>query len=219
MTLLEMAVVPESLTNHNFLLMIAGPTACGKDSVISAICENYPWVKKIISYTTRIKRPKDVEGVDYHFIPKEDFLARKDDFVFMTDRKMGQETVHYGMEREDLLAVASGGSYVCHLDLASFHQIPEEITRAARGDEKLANACLRHIYPVYLGIPRLTMLKERYFARHRVDDEKLVFLSRLEKEWQVWNDCQDQIPFTVMNGEALGITTNQVVGLINQFAE
>jgi guanylate kinase len=219
MTFPEGDIPPEPVKNHNFLVMIAGPTASGKDSIMTALGEKYSDLRKIVSYTTRFMRPRDINGVDYHFISDDQFHAREEEFVFVADRKIENRTFYYGMAKEDLLAVTKGGAFACHLDLSSFGKIPEEVTKAAGGDMVLAQACLDRIHPIYLGVPRLTVLKDRYFARHRFDDEKAAFLGRLRHEWSIWHNCRDHIPHTIINGLTLDFTANEVMNLMNDFVQ
>jgi len=206
---------PEILRATNFMAIIAGPTASGKDSVVNGLCNNYPWVRKIISYTTRQQRPKDIDGTDYHFISKQEFERRKKEFVFITKREMRGETVFYGMAKDDLTAVGRGEATICHMDLGSLMQLPQVMGECVV-DETLARFCIGRIVPIYIGVPRLTTLKGRYFGRHRADDEKTVFLERLRGEWHTWQKFKDQIPHTIINVGPLDETVSSVVKLINE---
>lgn len=197
--------------------MVAGPTACGKDSVIAAFCEQYPWVQKITSYTTRPKRAQDIEGFHYHFLTNDEFLQNQDDFVFRTDRIMGQTKAYYGMHKQDFLAVGHGGAYICHVDLDCFGKLSETIQQEA-ADPSSCSSCLERTLPIYLGVPRLTVLKDRYFARHRLDDEKCIFKDRLRTEWHAWQKFQETIPNTIMNSRPIEDTVNEIISLLNQRA-
>ena len=54
--------------------MILGPSAVGKDTMIGMLQEKYPEkIYKLPSYTTRPKREKEKEGVDYFFVTLEKF--------------------------------------------------------------------------------------------------------------------------------------------------
>jgi guanylate kinase len=54
--------------------MILGPSGVGKDTMIDMLKKKYKDVFfKLPSYTTRAKRPKEEEGVDYFFVSKEEF--------------------------------------------------------------------------------------------------------------------------------------------------
>ena len=66
--------------NSNKLLMILGPTAVGKNTLINKLKAKFPKViNKLPSYTTRPKRNGEIDGVDYSFITKEEFLKLKNE--------------------------------------------------------------------------------------------------------------------------------------------
>ena len=64
------------------LLVISGPSGAGKGTVCKALIEKNPiWIST--SCTTRKPRNGEVEGVNYFFIEREEFLNRidKEDFL------------------------------------------------------------------------------------------------------------------------------------------
>ena len=66
--------------NSNKPLMILGPTAVGKNTLINKLKTKFPKViYKLPSYTTRPKRSGEIDGVDYSFITKEEFLKLKNE--------------------------------------------------------------------------------------------------------------------------------------------
>ena len=61
-------------------LIILGPSAVGKDTMINRLKKNFPEViNKLPSYTTRTKRKNEKEGIDYYFVTKEEFLKMKNE--------------------------------------------------------------------------------------------------------------------------------------------
>jgi guanylate kinase len=58
------------------LITVTGPSGTGKDAVISALVEQEPMVTRFVTATTRSPRPGEVEGVNYHFLSKEEFERR-----------------------------------------------------------------------------------------------------------------------------------------------
>ena len=56
------------------VLVIAGPSGVGKDTVIKKLLEAHPEVVKVVSATTRTLRPGEKDKIDYHFLDKETFL-------------------------------------------------------------------------------------------------------------------------------------------------
>jgi guanylate kinase len=55
-------------------LIIIGPSGVGKGTIITNLIDKYAHLFKfVMSYTTRLKRPNEVDGVHYFFVSKEEF--------------------------------------------------------------------------------------------------------------------------------------------------
>lgn len=57
------------------MLILVGGSASGKSTIEKILCEKYGY-NKIVSYTTRSPREGEIDGVDYHYISKEEFLEK-----------------------------------------------------------------------------------------------------------------------------------------------
>ena len=51
-----------------------GKCGAGKDTIVKEVLSKNKDILPIVSYTTRPKRPKEVDGVDYNFVSTGDFL-------------------------------------------------------------------------------------------------------------------------------------------------
>jgi guanylate kinase len=58
------------------LIVVSAPSGAGKTSIIRKILDKYPDIIYSVSYTTRLPRPGEVDGKDYHFVTEEDFRGR-----------------------------------------------------------------------------------------------------------------------------------------------
>jgi guanylate kinase len=61
------------LLNKGSVVVISGPSGCGKSSLLKEVYKHIDNYYFSISTTTRDKREGEVNGVDYHFVSKEDF--------------------------------------------------------------------------------------------------------------------------------------------------
>ena len=61
-------------------IIFAGPTASGKTYIRNKFKEK-GFINEV-SYTSREPRPGEIDGIDYHFIPKDEFLKRLADGEF-----------------------------------------------------------------------------------------------------------------------------------------
>ncbi len=62
--------------NNGLLTVISGPAGSGKGTVIKALMEKDKSFVYSVSATTRDPRPGEVNGLNYHFISRENFLER-----------------------------------------------------------------------------------------------------------------------------------------------
>jgi guanylate kinase len=60
------------------LLVLAGTSGAGKGTVGSLLRESDPDLHWSVSWTTRAPRAREREGVDYHFVSREEFEALRD---------------------------------------------------------------------------------------------------------------------------------------------
>jgi len=65
------------------LFVIAAPSGGGKTSLTRALLEREPAILLSVSYTTRLPRPGETDGVDYHFVTPERFRELKDAGEFL----------------------------------------------------------------------------------------------------------------------------------------
>lgn len=80
-------------------LVIIGPSGSGKGTLTSLLLLEGEFVKSV-SYTTRIKREKEINGRDYYFVERECFEKLfKDNFFFEVTEYGGN---YYGIPKKNL---------------------------------------------------------------------------------------------------------------------
>lgn len=72
-----------NILTRGHLFVISGFSGVGKGTIIKEILKRNPNMYFSVSFTTRNKRPEEIEGVDYHFITKELFkeMILRDEFL------------------------------------------------------------------------------------------------------------------------------------------
>jgi guanylate kinase len=60
------------------LFIISGPSGAGKSTILSAILKKRPQLRYSISFTTRLPRGDEEDGVDYHFVSEALFRQKID---------------------------------------------------------------------------------------------------------------------------------------------
>jgi len=65
------------------LFVISAPSGAGKTSLVHALLNINPQIDLSVSYTTRLPRAGEVDGKDYHFVTRENFLgmAQRGEFL------------------------------------------------------------------------------------------------------------------------------------------
>lgn len=85
------------------MLILAGKTCSGKSTIQNILIKEHGF-KKIITYTTRPKRPKEKDGESYWFITKEEFKEKIDEGFFAEWKVYGSDSEwwYYGTSVKDL---------------------------------------------------------------------------------------------------------------------
>jgi guanylate kinase len=63
----------QSSPRRGRLFVIAAPSGAGKTSLVRALMEREPGLRFSISYTTRARRPNELDGRDYFFVTRGEF--------------------------------------------------------------------------------------------------------------------------------------------------
>ena len=69
------SVSVQQATTPGHLYVVAAPSGTGKTSLVRALMAARPHLKFSVSYTTRPRRPNEVDGRDYHFVDRATFEA------------------------------------------------------------------------------------------------------------------------------------------------
>jgi guanylate kinase len=120
-----------SIDSPGNLIVVVGPSGAGKSSLVQRALKKIDRLKFSISYTTRNPRSGEQNGVDYHFVSREEFLALRD-----RDEFLEHAEVHgylYATSRSQIVeATKSGIDIILDVDVQGAEQIrrrmPEAIT-------------------------------------------------------------------------------------------
>ncbi|MGC2310981.1 MAG: hypothetical protein WA432_05165 [Candidatus Babeliaceae bacterium] len=109
------------------LFIIAAPSGTGKTTVVKELVDRIKVVQiiRIITYTSRLPRPGEIEGVDYHFISEAHFIELKEQGFFIAVSTLYD--AYYGVSlsyRDDL---HKGLSLIAILDRAGAREIAHDM--------------------------------------------------------------------------------------------
>ena len=63
------------MTTTGTLYIVSAPSGAGKTSLVKALIDSMAQVRVSVSHTTRAIRPGEIDGVNYHFTPRETFVS------------------------------------------------------------------------------------------------------------------------------------------------
>ncbi len=139
------------------VFVITGPSGVGKGTLIRGLMERLETLELSVSATTRAPRTGERDGVDYHFLKREDFDRRvaAGDFVEHADYA-GRS---YGTLRSELEArVSAGVPVVLEIEVQGARQVRAALPQAVQ---------------VFIAPPSLEHLRERLEKRGTDDPEEV----------------------------------------------
>ncbi|MGW2661973.1 guanylate kinase [Nocardia tengchongensis] len=111
-------------TRKGRLVVLVGPSAVGKSTVVRCVRERLPELVFSVSATTRAPRPGEVDGQDYHFVTRDKFDAMIDG-----GEMLEWADIHGGLQRSGTPAapvreaLASGHHVLIEVDLEGARSI------------------------------------------------------------------------------------------------
>ena len=113
---------------NGLLIVVSGPAGSGKGTVLSDLIKDKNY-RYSVSATTRAPRPGEVDGVNYHFLTREDFEARieKGEMLEWTEY-CGN---YYGTPKKEAEAVlASGCNLLLEIEVEGARNVKREYPQA-----------------------------------------------------------------------------------------
>jgi guanylate kinase len=139
------------------VFVITGPSGVGKGTLIRGLMERLPALELSVSATTRAPRPGEQDGVDYHFLTREEFERRvlAGEFVEHADYA-GRS---YGTLRSELeQRVLAGAPVVLEIEVQGARQVRSSLPEAVQ---------------VFIAPPSLDALRTRLIGRGTDDPEEV----------------------------------------------
>ncbi|SEH81939.1 guanylate kinase [Mycolicibacterium rutilum] len=133
------------------MIVLSGPSAVGKSTVVRCLRERVPDMYFSVSVTTRAPRPGEVDGVDYSFVTPERFQQ-----LIADGELLEWAEIHGGLHRSGTPArpvrdaIAAGRPVLIEVDLAG--------ARAVK-------AAMPEVITVFLAPPSWAELESRLISR------------------------------------------------------
>jgi len=117
------------------LIIISGPSGVGKDTIIDALRRREAETGRdgdryyVVTCTTRAPRNGEVDGVDYHFMTRDEFLAKRADRGFLEANEVHGNW--YGSPRDPVRdALVAGRDVILKIDVQGAQVVKEQVTEA-----------------------------------------------------------------------------------------
>ncbi len=111
------------------VVVVSGPGGVGKGTVVQALRDRNPQIAVSVSATTRPPRAGEEDGVHYHFVDRDRFMAMVDagEFVEWAEFNGNLYGTPWSSVRD---AVSSGAPVVLEIDVQGARQVLEHRTAA-----------------------------------------------------------------------------------------
>lgn len=104
------------------LIVISGPGAVGKDTLIERLRARHPELRYSISYTTRPRRPYEVDGEHYTFVDRPTFQRLVSEGTFLEHAEVNGHC--YGTSAERVAELqAAGHDVILKIDVQGADQV------------------------------------------------------------------------------------------------
>ena len=148
------------------MFVITGPSGVGKGTLIRGLMERMPQLQLSVSATTRAPRPGEQDGVEYHFLTREEFDRRVAAGEFVEHADYAGRS--YGTLRSELEGrVRAGVPVVLEIEVQGARQVRESVPKAVQ---------------VFIAPPSLDALRTRLIGRGTDDPEEVERRLRVAEE-------------------------------------
>ena len=183
------------IKKEGVLLVISSPSGTGKTTICKKLLEYDKNIHLSVSVTTRKKRKNEVEGVDYYFKSKKDFLNLKSQNSFIENALVFEN--YYGTLKSEVLEQLENGIDVL-IDID--WQGTRQITQAMKGN----------LIKIFLLPPSIDELKKRLSKRNSDSIKEINFrMSNALKEIKHF----DEYDYVLVN-DNLDDTFQKIVKII-----
>ena len=153
-----------TVARHGLMYVVSSPSGAGKTTLSRRLLGEDPWIDLSISYTTRPKRPAEVDGRDYYFIDSATFFTMRENNEFLEWAEVFGNL--YATPRKPVVAaLAAGRDILFDIDWQGTQQLREQ----APSD----------LVSVFLLPPSAAELEKR--LRSRAQDDEPTIRQRMAK--------------------------------------
>lgn len=125
------SVSVQQTTTPGHLYVVAAPSGTGKTSLVRALMAARPHLKFSVSYTTRPRRPNELDGRDYHFVDRATFEAMVERGELLEWARVFDNYYGTGLQVVQQ-ALARGESLILEIDWQGAQQVRAKLPEAVQ---------------------------------------------------------------------------------------
>lgn len=145
--------------SKGLLIVVSGPSGAGKDTICNKVVEDMKDTKISVSMTSRAPRGKEVEGVDYYFVSKEEFEERIKNDEFL-EYAVVHNNQYYGTPKTKLEEdINKGKNVILVIDIQGALKVKEIVKEALF---------------IFIMPPSMEELKNRLIKRNTETKDKIL---------------------------------------------
>ncbi len=157
----------------NLLIILSSPSGVGKTTITKKLQQKYSNFKLSISHTTRPPRSNEVDGVDYHFVSKDQFKKLIKDNEFYEYAKIFEN--YYGTRKKNVDQTLKKNDIIFDIDW--------------QGTKQLSQFKNLNFIKIYLITPNKNELKLRLLKRDENTKEEVEKrFNSFDEDIKHWND-------------------------------
>jgi guanylate kinase len=168
--------------DQGVLFIITGASGTGKTTLVKEALKTIPDLRFSVSATTRVIRSGEVDGVDYFFLNKDNFLSFKEDNAFIESAQVYGN--YYGTLKKPVLeSLKQGDSILLEIDRRGAEQVKS----------KMPNAVSIFVLPPSIGSLEIRL-------RNRATDSEEIIQRRLADARDQLDSCH-QFDYLLINDD------------------
>lgn len=181
--------------NKGCLLVLSGPSGCGKGTVVKRLLERNPKLRLSVSMTTRAPREGETDGVSYHFVTQGQFDRTVEQGGAMEYARCGNGDC-YGTPAAPVKEWREEGmDVILEIDIQGYRQVKEKAPDAVG---------------IFIMPPSFTELSRRLYERGTESEEKIRQRLKTGKE-EI--RCAGEYQYIVVN-DALEDAVDQIEAIL-----
>ncbi len=185
------------------VIIISAPSGSGKTTIIGHLLKQGFKLSFSVSATSRAKREKEKNGVDYYFFNSEEFKNKIDKSEFLEWEEVYESTFYGTLKNEVEKNLNVGKNVIFDVDVVGAVSIKKYFTSKALS--------------IFIKPPSIEVLKDRLYSRSSDSKEAIEMrIEKSEKEIEFWKQNIEEFDITIVN-DKLETALQEAINVVGNF--